>query len=76
MSALGHKRTPCDAEAMSALPPIATAKADLQEDVSVLPHACDAPIALAPVTSTFSDRPLPRDDVRFATGSEHARRNQ
>jgi hypothetical protein len=29
MSALGHKRTFCIARAMSALPPIATAKADI-----------------------------------------------
>jgi hypothetical protein len=29
MSALGQKRTFCDAEAMSALPPTATAKADI-----------------------------------------------
>ena len=29
MSGLDHKRTFCDAEAMSALPPIATKKADI-----------------------------------------------
>jgi hypothetical protein len=31
MFALGHKRTLCDAGAMSALAPIATAKADIRE---------------------------------------------
>src|SRR5262245_15012246 len=42
MSALGHKRTYALQNVMSALPPIATAKADM---CSALVHVCFGPIA-------------------------------
>jgi hypothetical protein len=71
MSALGQKRTCAVQSAMSALPPIATAKADMPQMVmSALPLKADMCGAVAHVRyGSEADISAAKNDVRFVPNS-------
>src|SRR6476620_8364540 len=79
MSALGHKRTYAVQKGMSALPPIATAKADMEMVMSALPPRADMCGATSDVRSgPKADIPLwhPRELRQPHEGKDEDQRDR